>query len=248
MKHTYGWKPQLPDHRDLYLVQAPVYLPPSVDLRPHCPPVYDQGQLGSCTGNAIAGAIEFDRMKQKLSDFIPSRLFIYYNERALEGTVSQDAGANIRDGMKTIAKQGACAETDWPYAISKFASKPPMKAYVDALKDLVSSYHAITQNLTTMKSALVSGLPFVLGISVYDSFESDVVAKTGVVPMPGKDEQLLGGHAVLCVGYDDSKQRFIVRNSWGSSWGQAGYFTIPYAYLTNSNLASDFWVVNAIKV
>src|SRR5690242_13868381 len=98
----YGWVPDLPDHRD-HLYAAPIVhlqsLPRSVDLTAACPPVYDQGQLGSCTANAIAGAIQFDRRKQGVSDFTPSRLFIYYNERDLEGTVDSDSGAQIRDGV-----------------------------------------------------------------------------------------------------------------------------------------------------
>src|SRR6476646_3515572 len=129
----YGWRLDLPDARD-HIYSAPLAkaLPPAVDLRPNCPPVYDQGQLGSCTANAIAAAVEFDRKKQNLTDFAPSRLFIYYNERVMEGTVDYDAGAQIRDGIKSVAKIGAAPETDWPYDIAKFADKPPAKAYTDA--------------------------------------------------------------------------------------------------------------------
>src|SRR5271154_1514724 len=128
----YGWLPDLPDQRD-HLYAAPVeitaILPASVDLRSNCPPVYDQGQLGSCTANAIAAAIEFDRKKQRLTDFVPSRLFLYYNERVMEGTVSSDSGAQIRDGIKSVSKIGAPREADWPYDIAKFTDKPPTKAY-----------------------------------------------------------------------------------------------------------------------
>src|SRR5690349_8351692 len=113
----YGWLPDIPDHRDR-LYAAPVELagapPARADLRPQCPPVYDQGELGSCTANAIAGAIEFDRLKQKLADFTPSRLFIYYNERVIEHSVDSDSGAQIRDGIKTTAKLGDCPESEWP--------------------------------------------------------------------------------------------------------------------------------------
>jgi C1A family cysteine protease len=124
----YGWIPDLPDHRDhLYAAPPPrlTALPPSTDLRPQCPPVYDQGQLGSCTANAIAGAIEFDQMKQGQTPFVPSRLFIYYNERDIEGTVGSDSGAQIRDGIKSVAQQGVCPEPEWPYDITKFTEKPP---------------------------------------------------------------------------------------------------------------------------
>jgi C1A family cysteine protease len=247
----YGWVPDLPDARD-YMYAAPVEmmakLPSKVDLRPNCPPVYDQGQLGSCTGNAIAGAVQFDREKQKLKpDFVPSRLFIYYGERVIEGTVNSDAGAQIRDGIKVVAKQGVPPETDWPYDITKFADKPPPKAFTDALKDLAVSYSRVAQNLGQMKGCLASGFPFVFGFTVYDNFESQQVAQTGVVPMPASGESVLGGHAVVAVGFDDGQQRFIVRNSWGTGWGMQGYFTIPYAYLTDTGLASDFWTIRLIK-
>jgi C1A family cysteine protease len=247
----YGWKPDLPDFRDhMYSAPQPALaaLPPQVDLRPQCPPVYDQGQLGSCTGNAIAGAIHFDRKKQGSSpDFVPSRLFIYYNERVIEHTVSQDAGAMIRDGIKSISQVGVCPETpDWPYDITKFAQKPSAQALSDALHHKAVSYQRLVNTLTQMKGCLASGYPFVFGFSVYESFESQAVAQTGVVPMPQSNEQQIGGHAVLAVGYDDTQQRFTVRNSWGPNWGMAGYFTIPYAYLTDSNLADDFWTVRTI--
>src|SRR5438128_696006 len=115
----YGWLPDVPDQRDhVYAAPSGVLhkLPAKIDLRPKCPPVYNQGQLGSCTANAIAAAVQFDRMKQNLKPaFAPSRLFIYYNERAIEGTVDNDSGAMLRDGIKSIAKQGDCAETHWPY-------------------------------------------------------------------------------------------------------------------------------------
>jgi len=137
--HTFGWVPDLPDQRD-FLYAAPVEnmaaLPTSVDLRPQCPKtVYDQGQLGSCTANAIAGALEFDRLKEGLADFIPSRLFIYYNERVMEGTVGTDSGAQIRDGIKSVGSIGAPPESDWPYNIAEFAVKPSPKAYKDAPLD-----------------------------------------------------------------------------------------------------------------
>ncbi len=172
----YGWMPDLPDVRD-HMYAAPVAmmatLPPKVDLRPHCPTPYDQGQLGSCTGNAIAGAVQFEREKQHLTpDFVPSRLFIYYGERVIEGTIGTDAGAQIRDGIKVVAKQGVPPETDWPYDIAKFADKPPAKAYKDALHDRAVSYSRLTQSLSQLKGCLASGYPFVFGFTVYDSFES----------------------------------------------------------------------------
>jgi C1A family cysteine protease len=252
----YGWVPDLPDARDhLYAAPTPfaAQLPPKADLRPGCPPVYDQGQLGSCTGNAIAGAIQFERMKQQLAsnDLVPSRLFIYYDERVIEGTVQSDSGAQIRDGIKSVATTGACFEgpdpDEWSYVIANFREKPPQACYAAAKLDQVVNYRRIVQNLNQMKGCLASGYPFVFGFTVYDSFESDAVARTGIVPMPASGEQVVGGHAVMAVGYDDSSQRFIVRNSWGGQWGQAGYFTMPYAYLTDGNLADDLWTIRLLS-
>ena len=247
----YGWLPDLPDHRDL-LYAAPVEiaggLPAKADLRAQCPPVYDQGQLGSCTANAIAGAIQFDRMKQNLAEiFTPSRLFIYYNERAIEHSVDSDSGAQIRDGIKSVNKQGDCPETEWPYVAAKFKIRPPKNCYADALKYKVVSYQRLTQALSQLKGCLASGWPFVFGFTVYESFESAAVARTGHAALPKSGEAAVGGHAVAGVGYDDAKQWFIVRNSWGGKWGMAGYFTLPYAYLTDENLAGDFWTIRVVQ-
>jgi C1A family cysteine protease len=244
----YGWRPDLPDARD-HLFAAPpqtlVGLPRKVDLRDQCPKeVYDQGQLGSCTANAIAAAFEFDLLKQHAHDFMPSRLFIYYNERAIEGTVDSDSGAMIRDGIKIVAKQGVCPETELPYDVSTFTEKPSDACYAEAQHHRVSSYQRIQRTLSQFKGCLAGGHPFVFGFSVYESFEGAEVARTGVVPMPDTaKESLLGGHAVLAVGYDDAEQRFLVRNSWGDGWGMGGYFTMPYAYLTERSLSADFWAV-----
>jgi C1A family cysteine protease len=252
----YGWIPDLPDARD-HLYAAPPHvltaLPTKVDLRPQCPKeVYDQGKLGSCTGNSIAGAVQFDRIKQKqpsAQELIPSRLFIYYDERFIEGTVSQDNGAQIRDGVKAVATQGVCFESganSWPYDIAAFAKKPPPGCYEAALKSKVLQYSRLVQVLSQLKGCLADGYPFVFGFTVYESFESPEVAKTGVVPLPGPGDAAIGGHAVLAVGYDDKEERFIVRNSWGPGWGMKGYFTIPYSYVTNSNLADDLWTIRMV--
>ncbi len=246
----FGWVPDLPDQRD-HLYAAPVEtlaaLPPRIDLRPQCPPVYDQGQLGSCTANAIAAAIEFDLMKQKMSDFVPSRLFIYYNERVMEHTVDSDSGAQIRDGIKSVGKQGDCPEPEWPYVIAKFRKEPPARCYRDAVKHTAVLYQRLTPIANQLKGCLASGYPFVFGFTVYESFETAQVARTGHAPMPQPGEQVLGGHAVMAVGYDDAKQWFIIRNSWGARWGLRGYFTMPCAYLTDPNLADDFWTIRVVS-
>ena len=245
----YGWIPDEPDQRD-HLYSAPIQtlaaLPPSFDLRAGFKDVYDQGNLGSCTANAIGGAIEFERLKQKLSDFVPSRLFIYYNERAIEGTVPIDSGAMIRDGIKSVASDGVCPEAEWPYDLAKFTRRPTAQCYKDAKLDRAVSYQRLVQDVNQMKGCLASGYPFVFGFTVYQSFESPTVAKTGHAPMPGPGERAIGGHAVMAVGYDHGKQWFVCRNSWGAGWGMKGYFTLPFAYFIQPGLAQDFWTIRLV--
>ena len=242
----YGWLPDLPDHRDLHFAQvskpALRKLPPAVDLRGGCSPVENQGNLGSCTANALVGALEFLELKagQPLVDL--SRLFIYYNERVIEGRVKEDSGAFLRDGIKALAKLGVCTETSWPYKIAKFTQKPTAACYIQAQQHLIASYHRLA-TVDDMRACLAGGYPFVFGFSVYEAFESAEVAASGVVNLPLPAETLLGGHAVVGVGYDDKTQRFIARNSWDRDWGQKGYFTMPYAYLADRNLSDDFWTI-----
>ena len=243
-KRQYAWNPDLPDNRDFsFRAVAPVLsLPQMTDLRPLCPPVQDQGDLGSCTAHALTGAVEVLEAIDKLPVIMMSRLFVYFNERTLEHTVNQDAGAQLRDGIKALAQWGCCPETDWPYNPKVFTKKPSCQAFKDGAAHKITSYQRLT-TLDDMKGCLAAGFPFVFGFTVYESFESPDVAKTGIVPMPASTERCLGGHAVLGVGYNDSKQCFIVRNSWGPQWGLAGYFMLPYSYAGNQNLATDFWTI-----
>ena len=241
-RYSYGWVPDVPDQRDfLYKAIKPVIkLQKEVDLSGICSAIEDQGRLGSCTAQALAGNLEFldNKIDSVYTDV--SRLFIYYNERALIGTTDYDSGASLRDGIKTLKNEGACEETLWPYIIAKFDDKPPLKCYNEAEKHTIESYHRIN-SLTEMLTCLTEGYPFVFGFTVYESFEAAQVAKTGKVNMPKKDEQTLGGHAVLAVGYSQTERRFLVRNSWGTKWGINGYFTMPFQYL--ETLSADFWTI-----
>ena len=243
MTSKFGWIKDPYDYRDhvAMAVTKAVKLPSSVDLRPACPPVYDQGDLGSCTANGIAACLEFDRRKQGLLDFVPSRLFIYYNEREMEGTTSEDAGASPRDGIKSVAKQGDCPENEWVYDISKFTLKPPSGCYVKALQYRAVSYKRL-QTLLQIKACLASGFICTAGIVVKANFPMDT--PTGNIPMPRGAVE--GGHLVCLVGYNDKNKCFILRNSWGESWGDKGYGYIPYAYFSNPKLASDFWQIQAV--
>lgn len=251
----YGWIPDLPDRRDRLvepLTEARRMLvsnTPTSDLSvsPFMPPVWDQGQLGSCTAHSVGGAYSFAAAASGAPNEMPSRLYIYYHERLIEGTVGQDAGAMIRDGFKVLAA-GVPPETDWPYDITKFTDAPPAQAETDAKTHPTTVYSSVPQTDVDIKAILIgdgtpnSGRPVSCGFSVYESFESAQVAQTGVVPMPGPNEGVIGGHAIDIVGHDDVAKRFKGRNSWNKSWGMGGYFTIPYAYYLNPDLASDFWV------
>ncbi len=250
----YGWKPDLPDHRDFTYKAKPralKKLPRKVDLSKFCLPVYNQGVLGSCTANSISSAIIFGLRKQNPDHrFNPSRLFIYYNERVIEGTVNIDNGAEIRNGIKSVNKQGVCSEETWKYSPGRilFKRKPIPKCYKEALDHQVLSYQRVEKKLEQMKACLAEGYPFVFGFTVYEEFEGDAVGRTGKLNMPGPKEEVTGGHAVLCVGYDDKTKRFLILNSWGDDWGKKGYFTMPYEYLTGSDLAEDFWTIRMVEI
>ncbi len=248
-----GWKKQQPDHRDfLYRSVRPtgLPLPTSVDLRTSAmqrvpiEPNLDQGDLGSCGPNSVALHLAMNQVAAKARTVVlPSRLFIYYCTRSLMGTVQEDSGVDNRTMLKALAKYGWCPEKDVPYKISGFKKKPPTTAFTKAKSNIIRQYHAVPQTLRTMKECLADGRPFVFGFTVYESLESEEVARTGVVPMPLRDEAVLGGHDVLIVGYDDVRQCFIFKNSWGNLWGDQGDGTIPYAYATDPNLAGDFWTI-----
>ena len=224
-------------------------LPASADLSHFCPEVFDQGKLGSCTANAIAGAMQTSQIRDKETEVNLSRLFIYYNERKLEGTVAQDAGALISDGLKTVSKQGACSEALWTYSDgkAKYRVSPTKNCYKEGLNNVVlDKVTALTPDLTTLKTVLAQNIPFVFGILVYDSMMTNEVAKTGVVPMPSAADNQVGGHALMMVGYDDTKQAFKFRNSWSNMWGQEGYGWIPYDYITDANLSQEFFAIDKI--
>lgn len=244
-KGKYGWAADRQDHRDhVYAPPKGGELPKQVDLRPQCPPVYEQRPLQSCTANALAGVIQFERLRASLKpDFIPSRLFVYYNERKLAGLVGQDSPVPIRDAIKAVKLHGHCPEHFWPYDAEKYAVEPPQDCYRQAVKYENLSYRRLTQNLAHIKACLASGHPFLFGFYIYPGFETPEAEKTCTVPMPAPGEKSLGGHAVVAAGYDDDKSLLILRNSWGENWGRRGYFFMPYAYITDPKLACDLWTI-----
>ena len=237
MAHRYGLHPSVPDRRDFVLDHTASLglLPKSATLKA-IPAVRDQGQEGSCTGFSITSAYAAQRPG------VYSPAYLYYMERKAEHTTSQDAGAQIRDGLKIIQKQGVCTEALMPYAVGDFTVAPPPAAVAEAKENRIRTY-ARAKGVDGAKHALAMNRPVVLGISVYASFEA--VGKDGVVPMPAPNEQLMGGHAILAVGYDDFTQRLKLENSWGASFGDGGFIYLPYAYVDDPQLTFEVWVVTA---
>ena len=245
----HGWKKDKPDTRDYkFASKKNTSLPRIYTLRDSMPPVLDQGQLGSCTANGIANSLVFCEMKENIDNNKPrSRLFIYYNERDMEGEINSDAGGQIRDGVKSVNTVGACFEETWPYDIKLFTEKPPQTAYDEASRHVSVKYEAVNQTENDLKTALQSGYPVVFGFSVFQSIESPDVKQTGVIPLPKVGDSSIGGHCVLLTGWDDSKRLFQIQNSWGTDWGDKGFGYLSYDYVLNTTNASDFWLVSYTK-
>ncbi len=262
LKHIkFGYIKDKKDPRDLLyavhpeMLKAPA-LPPLVDLRPKMSPIQNQGHLGSCVAHATNGNLEFCELSalaenQNAPEVFPdqqfhnfSRLHIYWNARWIDGTTDQDAGTQLRSAILAIRRFGICREDLWPYVESNVFNRPPTACYSEGSQHKVLFGYRLGNTIGQMKQCLAWGYPWIFGISVYSSFMSSDVAGSGVVPMPDPNsESLMGGHALCCVGYDDSQNMFIVRNSWGQEWGKDGYCYIPYAYLTDPSLCSDLWTL-----
>ena len=213
-----------------------------VDLRDKFQTVFDQGRLGSCTANALVSLFNYEVS----NNFHGSRLFLYYNERKLDNNISDDCGSTLSSGINALEKYGLCCEHMYPYIINNFNKEPSQDCYIEALEHCVISASNIINDLTIMKQCLINNYCFVVGIAIYESFENFNVVKTGIVPMPLPTEDYYGGHAIVICGFDDSKQHFIGRNSWGKYWGDNGYMYLPYEYITNPYLATDLWIINKI--
>ena len=223
---------------------TPEILPTIIDLRPKLPACYDQGELGTSTANALCAAFQYEE-----PTFFGSRLFIYYNERSsMEHTNDEDDCHSLSDIIITLEKFGVCAEQEWPYDVSKYSHPPSVDCYLQADKHHVIQATNILNNEMAMKQSLAEGFPFVVGIQIFEAFESQEVAQSGIVPMPNLfTDECLGGHAVFVCGYDDTKQHWIVRNSWGTEWGDNGYFYLPYHYLLYPTLCSDLWHISRFQ-
>lgn len=250
----FGWLPDYPDRRDIpfsAVFRVPAKVPRQVDLRGGCSPVEKQGNLGSCTAQALVGALELLELNGSAGTPRPtfadlSRLFVYYNEREVMGTVMEDSGAMLRTGIKVLKNLGVCREKKWPYKISLFIEKPPADCYREAADHQITAYQRL-HTLNEMKVCLAMGLPFVFGFAVYEHVMTESVRKSGVIRLPRRDERMIGGHAVMAVGYDDTEKKLLFRNSWGTEWGQEGYGSLPYDYPESRELSDDFWCIQATE-
>ena len=249
-----------PDKRDfLYTIeprQLRTPLPHRVDLRRHCPRIQDQGNPGTCTAHAVSAAYAFEQRVQHLRPITPSRLFIYYNERSLTGQRGLHCVVRLRDALKAVYKRGVCPEILWPYKEDSgtLRARPPQEAFEVAANRRIVEYHRIPigtmsrpEFLRHLKRCMADGCLFVFGFTLYESFESMAVKKSGIMPIPDrKHEKKLGGHAVMAVGYDDRRSAVLVRNSWGLNWGIKGYFWMPYSLISDPGFAHDFWTIRGV--
>lgn len=245
-----NWKRGPEDQRDYKsqrFLQAPLTLPANFKLDRDIP-IYDQLDVGSCVGNSVCEGFryEYAQVKNNFS-FNPSRLFAYYNARKLQGWENEDSGAYIRDGFKAMSKWGLASEDLWPYITSKVTDTPPDSVYQNGLNQLVVKYASVQKSESVIKQTIFSGAGVVIGFDVYSSFWGTWSETTGIMPIPKAGERFEGGHAVILIGWDDAKKSFLVQNSWGTDWGQNGYFWMPYAYVVSTH-ADDFWCIEEIKL
>lgn len=252
----YGAKRDIDDHRDYKTMYRQHEIPGerSHDLSKYVQHVYNQMDLGSCTANALCAAYGLDLYKQSLTTsggyyyFDPSRLFLYYNTRERENPryICCDTGASIRETVKAMNRKGVCKESEWPYDVKKFTDKPPQQCYNAAVGNNLCKYQRLDQNIDQFRACLKDDCPFVFGFNVHESFHSVKNRLCGDMPMPTNGEYIsdpIGKHAVVAVGYDDSRRRIKVLNSWGLGWGDNGYFYMPYDFIEEGYFCFDFWKI-----
>lgn len=249
--NNFGWLRDRPDFRDKHYhesklgVEQKKVVPKKVDHRGKLmPAIYDQGETSTCTAQALATLLQFNRRSKKINDMEPSRLFIYYNERVLENSTEFDNGAELRDGIKSLARTGYISEDLWSFSPERIFERPDDPLYTRALRNRIADYYRINNTrITDIKACLAAGHLIVFGFNVFSSFyRAD--SNGGYVPLPSpENDESMGGHAVLLVGYDDSTKNFIVRNSWGTDCGDRGYYYMKYDHITNPDMCGDFWTI-----
>lgn len=248
-ERKHGYRPDTPDQRDHIHIPQDAYtmqLPPRVDLRAAMERALDQYSMNSCTACAVRVCLDYDRRKNRMHPIAPSRLFLYYNSRVLEGLIKMDDGASLRDTCKVVQQWGYCDESLWPYDKELLYKRPPPEVYQAAKQHAGVEYQRLLHDIQHLRAVLARGTPFVFGFTAFNQFDSDEVAKTGVVPMPKPGDKIMGDHAMMVGGYDDHARVFLALNDWGPSWGKEGWCTMPYDYLTSRELASDFWIITHV--
>lgn len=262
-----GLIPDAPDDRDHLLTVEPgatAYKFVDLEHRKATPPVWNQLALGACTAHGTLAAFMWASNKHGQHDPMLSRLQLYYNSRKLEGTVGEDSGAQIRDAIKA-AGMGIAPETDWPYNIKRFAQAPPAKAATDAAQNVALKYRRVPCQTSSIQAVLTSGYPVVIGLTLYDTFESDAAFTTGFVPNPQPGDRVIGGHCMAVWGIgtghdwhahkqfvharlDPAKVYCKIRNSWGPDVYQRGYLLMEAdGYLSDPDLASDYWMITKVS-
>lgn len=216
----------------------------SCDLRYLCSGVENQRQLGSCVGNAVVGALELLLQLEGKPYMELSRLFVYYNARLGHSAQEKDEGTYISLAMESLSRVGVPSEEAWPYDTTKVFIRPSWKAYQQAYGHKINSYYRITatgeNRIAEIESAIRAKHPVVFGVPVYPQIRSC----TGHIELPQGES--LGGHAMLLVAFNSETKQFIVRNSWGTSWGDQGYASIDYAYF-DAVSGADFWVCTRLQ-
>lgn len=269
-----GYLPDLPDFRDKgashlsdqiralagassFLVGSKTELPGRVNLgdQGKMPAIEDQGKLNSCTANAVIGLVEYLIKASGTDDLDMSRLFLYWTTRRLLGWTG-DTGAYIRTTIKAMALFGVPLESDWPYLAELLDRDPDAYLYACAQNFKCLKYARLDEygmrgndTLLAVQKTIADGFPIVFGFPVYRSIET--MGADFIIPLPGGgQDKLVGGHAVLAVGYDDDIRcqnqeepgALIIRNSWGPAWGDMGYGYLPYDYV-RKEMALDFWAI-----
>ncbi len=245
-----GWLRDPPDRRDYRLqFRDDTPLPRQVDLRPHCSPVEDQRQIGSCVANAVVGAAEYLEAVATGNPRPPdlSRLFVYFNARYMQGTPDRDTGTYVRAAMASLAFYGVCLERIWPYDPSRFAEQPPREAYADAQRRQGLEYARLAPG-ADIKRALAAGFPVAFGTAIPLACYEVAAQNGGYLPMPDEvAQERIVGHSMLLVGYDLDQGHYILRNSWGEGWGDHGYGYAPLALIDRYPQSTDFWILRRME-
>ena len=258
-----GWLPDPLDHRDVLhdsprvkaaqattakraakgvvAAKPTAKLPASVDLSRYCSPIEDQGMIGSCTAQSVVGLLEYLWRLIYGRGIDASRLFVYKATRNLLGWTG-DTGAFVRSTIKAVRLFGTCPEDYWPYHEGQFDTEPPAFCYSFARNYRTILYYRLQERVEALRTSLAQGLPFAFGFTCFESLFNPEVSETGMIPFPEPGESVIGGHAIMAVGYEHAKKHFIIRNSWGRDWGRGGYGYLPYAYFERG-LADDCWCV-----